>query len=237
MTVDRIAVVSGAARGIGRAIADRLVADGYRVIGLDLSFDDAPDDREQVVGDVGDDATWAQLVATHELSRRGVHLLVNNAYLLIAKPIHELSIDEWSRQMAVNLDALHRSARHIIPCMVEGSSIIAVSSVHALIGVSAYPAYAAAKGASVALARQMAVEYGPKIRVNAVLPGPIRTAAWDRIPVEAHEKTAAGTAMKRLGSPNEVAAAVAFLASHDASYITGTSLLVDGGYTALKSEE
>ncbi len=237
MTAERVAVVTGAARGIGRAIGDRLVAEGYHVIGLDLSFDDTPADRENVVGDVSDDAMWAGLVAEHDLLRRGVQLLVNNAYLLVAKPIHEQTGDEWSRQMAVNLDALYLSARHLIPCMREGASVVNVSSVHALIGVPSYPAYAAAKGASVALTRQMAVEYGPTIRVNAVLPGPIRTAAWDRIPADAHEKTAAGTAMRRLGTPREVAGAVAFLGSDDASYITGTTLLVDGGYTALKSED
>lgn len=237
MSGERVAIVSGAARGIGRAIADRLVSDGYRVIGLDLSFDDRPSDRDSVIGDVGLEETWADLVATHDLVGRGVDLLVNNAYLLIAKPIHELTAEEWSRQMAVNLDAIYLSARHLVPCMAEGSSIVNVSSVHAVIGVSGYPAYAAAKGASLALSRQMAIEYGPRIRVNAVMPGPILTAAWDRIPPEAHRSTASGTAMKRLGTPREVAAAVAFLASDDATYITGTSLLVDGGYAALKSED
>ena len=99
---------------------------------------------------------------------------------------------------------------------------------------SLHPAYAASKGGIVALTRQLAVEYGPFIRVNAVLPGPIATAAWDDIPEEHVLAAAAATVAGRLGQPEEVAAVVCFLASTDASYITGASLLVDGGFVATR---
>jgi NAD(P)-dependent dehydrogenase (short-subunit alcohol dehydrogenase family) len=112
---------------------------------------------------------------------------------------------------------------------------VIISSVHANFGLPGRPAYAAAKGGLVSLGRQLAVEYGPQLRVNTVLPGPILTSAWDHISEADRELSAAATAAGRLGSPDEVAAAVAFLASGDAAYVTGASLVVDGGWSAMKS--
>jgi NAD(P)-dependent dehydrogenase (short-subunit alcohol dehydrogenase family) len=112
--------------------------------------------------------------------------------------------------------------------------IVLTSSVHALVGLPGHPAYAAAKGALCALGRQLAVEYGPDVRVNTVLPGPVLTAAWDGISEQAREASVNATVAKRLGDPAEVAAAVAFLASGDASFITGASLVVDGGWSVVR---
>jgi NAD(P)-dependent dehydrogenase (short-subunit alcohol dehydrogenase family) len=119
--------------------------------------------------------------------------------------------------------------------LATNGSVVIVSSVHALVGLPGRPAYAAAKGGLVALARQLAVEYGPRLRVNTVLPGPIWTDAWAAISAADRERTLAETVAGRFGTPDEVAAAVAFLASPDAAYITGASLVVDGGWTAVKS--
>jgi NAD(P)-dependent dehydrogenase (short-subunit alcohol dehydrogenase family) len=106
--------------------------------------------------------------------------------------------------------------------------------VHAVLGYSGHPAYAAAKGGVVALTRQLAVDYGPAVRVNAVLPGPIRTRIWDDVDEAGHRLAASGTALRRMGQPEEVAAVVGFLSSPDASYVTGAAIPVDGGCTILK---
>jgi NAD(P)-dependent dehydrogenase (short-subunit alcohol dehydrogenase family) len=138
--------------------------------------------------------------------------------------------------MAVNLKASWLAVRAFAALLSEGSgSIVLTSSVHALVGLPGHPAYAAAKGALCAMGRQLAVEYGPRVRVNTVLPGPIMTPAWDRVDEAGRADSVAATVAKRFGAPEEVASAVAFLASSDASYITGTTLVVDGGWSVVKA--
>jgi glucose 1-dehydrogenase len=110
-----------------------------------------------------------------------------------------------------------------------------VSSVHARFGLPGHPAYAAAKGALLALCGQLAVEYAPRVRVNAVLPGPILTPAWDGIGEADRRLTVEATPASRFGTPAELAAAIAFLASPEASFITGASLVVDGGWSVAKA--
>jgi NAD(P)-dependent dehydrogenase (short-subunit alcohol dehydrogenase family) len=116
-----------------------------------------------------------------------------------------------------------------------GGNAVFTSSVHANFGLPDHPAYAAAKGALVSLAQQLAVEYAPEVRVNALLPGPILTPAWDRTDEADRALSVAATPAGRLGRPEEVAAAIAFLASADASFISGASLVVDGGWSVAKA--
>ena len=145
-------------------------------------------------------------------------------------PAHETDEAAWQQQLSVNLTSVYYSVRtfHAQLSAAQGS-IVNVASVHAIAGAPGHAAYAASKGGVTALTRQLSAEYAPGIRVNAVLPGPILTRTWDGVPDDFQEMIAAGTAMKRLGCAEEVAAAIVFLASAGASYITGAELLIDGG--------
>lgn len=169
--------------------------------------------------------------------RRGpVGVLVSNAYTVDVSPAHETTLASWERQLAVNLTGAFLGFRAVLPDLrAHHGAVVLTSSVHARMGIPGHPAYAASKGALLSLCGQLAVEYGPQIRVNAVLPGPILTAAWDRVPPADRALSVEGTAARRFGTPEEVAAAIAFLAADEASYITGSSLLVDGGWSVVKS--
>ncbi|MFE1958387.1 SDR family NAD(P)-dependent oxidoreductase [Streptomyces sp. NPDC059479] len=242
---DRVAVVTGAASGIGAATAQRLAAEGAAVILADIAKERgeavAADIRAAggraafVPADVSDVGDWDRIVAAaHSYGPVGV--LVSNAYTVQVAPAHEMSLDAWERQLAVNLTGGFLGFKAVLPDLREQrGAVVLTSSVHAHKGIPGHPAYAASKGALLSLGGQLAVEYGPEVRVNTVLPGPILTAAWDRVPAEDRERSIAETAARRFGRPEEVAAAIAFLAAEEASYITGSSLLVDGGWSVVKA--
>lgn len=239
-------MVTGAAAGIGAATALRLAAEGAHVVVADI--DDTGGTR--VVGqitaaggsgsfwhlDAGHGADWDALAAHVGQTWGRLDLLHSNAGRAIAvKPAHELTEQEWQAQLSVSLTAAWHGVRTLIgPLRQARGCVVLTSSVHALVGLPGHPAYAAAKGALCALGRQLAVEYGPDVRVNTVLPGPVLTAAWDGVSPRARQASIDATVVKRLGDPAEVAAAVAFLASGDASFITGASLVVDGGWSVVR---
>ena len=241
----KVAVVTGGAHGIGAATVHRLAAEGAAVIVADIETDAAADTVAAVRAaggralavacDVADAADWARL-RDRALAEYGrVDMLVANAYAMVKGPAHELPEAGWDRTLDVCLKATYLALRVLAePLLAARGSIVLVSSVHAATGTAGFSAYAAAKGGLVAYARQLAVEYGPRLRVNAVLPGPIRTRQWDAISDEDVQIAVAGTAAGRLGTPAEVAAAIAFLAADEASYITGVALPVDGGWTITK---
>ncbi|MEU6641873.1 SDR family NAD(P)-dependent oxidoreductase [Saccharomonospora sp. NPDC046836] len=241
----KVAVVTGAAQGIGAATAQRLAADGASVAVLDIAA--ARDDvaaRINAAGgravamrcDVSSEADWAEAIRRCRTELGPVDVLVSNAYTVDVRPAHETSLASWERQLSVNLTGTFLGFRACLPDLTRNraGSVVLTSSVHALIGLPGRPAYAATKAALTGLARQLAVEYGTALRVNSVLPGPVLTAAWDEIGEADRQRSAEETAMKRLGRPEEVAAAIAFLASEEASFITGAALTVDGGWSVYK---
>ena len=240
----RVAVVTGAASGIGAATAKRLADGGSAVVIADISENgEAVASRIAGTGgragfvraDVTSEDDWARVIhAAHEFGP--VDVLVANAFMVDAGAAHEISAASWNRQLAVNLTGAFLGFRAALPDLrARDGSVVLVSSVHAYRGIPGHPAYAAAKGALLSLCGQLAVEYGPRVRVNAVLPGPVLTAAWDRVDEESRRLSAEATALRRFGEPDEIAAAIAFLAGPDASFITGASLLVDGGWSAAKA--
>jgi NAD(P)-dependent dehydrogenase (short-subunit alcohol dehydrogenase family) len=233
---EKVAVVTGAASGIGAAVVERFLREGAHVIAVDLT-DQSPGrpDLLAIKGDVADAETWRRVADTARATFGRLDVLHSNASTVVRAPVHEMSEDEWDRQLSVNLKATYLAVNACVGLLRENRGVVVLtSSVHALVGIPGHPAYAAAKGGLVALGRQLAVEYGPEVRVNTVLPGPILTPVWDGIDEEARRRSMAATAAARFGRPDEVAAAVTFLSCGESSYITGASLLVDGGWSAMK---
>jgi NAD(P)-dependent dehydrogenase (short-subunit alcohol dehydrogenase family) len=244
----KVAVVTGGANGIGRASAKALAAEGARVVIGDVA-DERGENAAQEIRDAGGEAMFvradvAKMSDVEALVReaidrwRRLDVMFNNVGVAIPGTADEMSEDEFRRVLDVNLIGVWRGMRAAIPEMLRtaGGSIINTSSVQGHVAFLGWAGYAASKGGVDALTRQAAVEYAPKgIRINSIVPGTILTEMNEKILREAEDpdaQMAAWTSMHpigRIGQPDEVAAAVVFLASDESSFITGESLRVDGG--------
>jgi NAD(P)-dependent dehydrogenase (short-subunit alcohol dehydrogenase family) len=235
----KLAVVTGGGSGIGRATARRMTDEGARVAVLDLNGDAAQVVADEIDGlayavDVRDPDTVMSAITDAAAKLGGLHVLFNNAGISTIGHIHELKLDDWHRVIDVNLHGVFHGIRAAVPIMLAGGggSIVSTSSISGTSPAAGESAYSAAKYAVIALTKNAAIEYGPTIRVNAVAPGYIHTAMTNPI-VEhfgAHSDHIVGiTPAGRIGEPEDVADVVVFLSSDLARFVTGQTLIVDGG--------
>jgi NAD(P)-dependent dehydrogenase (short-subunit alcohol dehydrogenase family) len=243
----RTVIVTGAASGIGAAIATRFLAEGFSVVLFDINAQGARSVAERsgrtanalvVEGNAGDEPSVRQAVVAATEKFGSIGVMVNNVGIEINGTSVEQDLEDWDRHVAVNLTSVFLFSRHCIPGMRAngGGSIINISSVHAFVSWPRCAAYDATKAGLLGLTRALAIDHGPDgIRVNAICPGYVRTPLLERwfATIENGEQEAARAhPLRRIGEPVEIANAVFFLASEQASFITGAVLTVDGGLTA-----
>ena len=240
----KAAIVTGGASGIGRATARILAREGASVCIADVDADGGRQVADEIAAeggeaifvrtDVGVRADVIDMFERIEEAFGRVDIVHNNAIRVRDGAATELDERDWDATLNIGLKAIFLAAKYGIPIMRKtgGGTIINTGSVHSLVSLPTCTAYDAAKAGVLGLTRTLAIDYGPDIRVCAVLPGAILTPLWDGAPEEDRRRYAQMVPAKRLGTGEDVANAVLFLASDEASFITGTALTVDGGMLA-----
>jgi 3-oxoacyl-[acyl-carrier protein] reductase len=242
----KIALVTGASAGLGEAIACRLAREGAHVIlvarreerlrQVEARILEAGGSAECLSADLGQEETWGSLAAQVRSAHGHLHLLVNNAGRELFSPLQATAVKALKETVQVNFVAVAGVTRSLLGLLKDGSAIVNVSSTSAIQGAAGMSVYAGTKGAILAFTQSLARELaGRGVRVNAVAPGQVRTEMLDRILAKLGPDQAASLEAAHplgFGDPGDVAAAVAFLGSAQARWITGQVLVVDGGMTA-----
>jgi len=252
---DKVSIITGAASGIGKATALVFAREGAKVMCADVNADGAESVARQIVDtggeaesikvDVSVEADVKNMISQTVARWARLDILYNNAGIGYGMPVTQVPESEWDRLIDINLKGVFLGCKHAIPEMLKNGSgaIVSTASDAGLIGTAMLSPYCASKGGVVLLTKSLAVEWGAMgIRVNCVCPGVIRTPILDPFlqraqamgvtPEELWERMARAHPVGRVGEPEEVGQAVAFLASDEASFITGVALPVDGGFQA-----
>jgi len=255
----KIALVTGGAIGIGRGCVQALAREGARVVVTDVQAAEGRACAAEITAaggtalfldhDVRSEADWIDVIGETKRRLGALHILVNNAGVAVPGPVTEITLEDWRRQQAVNVEGVFLGVKHALPLMRDsgGGSIINLSSVAGLTGAANMAAYCASKGAVRLFTKAVAMECAAArdgVRVNSVHPGLIDTAIWEaidagipreqaganRLDLDALSAVAVPLGVK--GYPEDIAAGVLYLASDESRYLTGSELVIDGGMTA-----
>ncbi len=236
---NKAALVTGAGSGIGLACARRFHAEGARVVGLDILVGDDPAIEHWVTADVRDEAALAAAIGEAHAHLGRIDVLVNAAGVASGGGAMDVAEEEWDRVVDINLKGTWLACKHTLPFMVQQrkGSIVNLASIEGIEAFQSQLAYNASKGGVILITKNMAIDHGHLgIRVNCLCPGLIETPMTQILHEPGFEAISdsfiAGHMLGRAGTPDEVAACALFLASDDASFVTGSALTVDGGFTA-----
>ncbi len=237
----RTVIVTGAGSGIGAAMAELFRDEGATVYGGDLDVSGVPEGCTPVRTDVAAEADTAALITAAVRATGRIDVLCNNAGIGSTTSVLDSTVEEWDRVFSVNVRGTFLMTRAALPHMLEQGrgAIVNTASIAGLVGLRDRASYSASKGAVITLTKQVAVQYaGTGVRCNAIAPGTIDSPWVGRLldgaedPEAMRESLIARQPIGRLGTPQEIAAAAAYLASDDAAYVTGTILVIDGGLVA-----